>query len=459
MHSQIETKKVFVARNCARTSILTASNLYTTIGAGEVVVLSDTGKLIKTIAEAKAAKAIRLVQGITGGGYYISDLIEKGKVASFKGFKFSQSEEQRVVLGYNGTSGSIAVFDDNVYSVTLEYDNVGNAVCEESKLHKLAYRSPFTAANQWDIANGIAEQYATIIENSRFLSMKVNVISNETGAGSLTGCEVIKGSKAISYTGGTPAVGDVIKVPGLTGTPYRDEFASIYKVEYVDTVNKVVTINIPYQNANQSAIAITKIADLTTGNYGIVFEGVLFPFEFRNGDYVKAFAHVQREGFGITTFTNGGTGFEMLIGNGRHEPVSVEEFYYQGSVRSTDNDRNYSSYVQETQTGHGYSSVNIKFHSHDRINILESNGAIKEVVVFVDRGTYADIKANAAGTALGTNIIEGTGADTVGTIGSFLNILNTFMVASEVIATGTNITNNEGKSLTCSGVFNSGIDL
>jgi hypothetical protein len=462
MHNQREIKKVFIANNCARTAGLTASNLTSLLGPGEIAVLDEKGNLLATAAAAKAAKAIRIYQGLTGGGVTSSDLIQKGKINSFKGFKFVQSSEQRVAIGYNGTSGSIDLFDDNNYVVTIEYDNTGSQISNDFDLHKLLYKSPLINTTQHDVAIGIAAQYAAVLEtvNASF-GIKVNVSTDAVGvvlAVGLTGCEVIKGSRAVLYTTGTPVVGGSYTIAGITGTPYADEVTSVYKVVAIDTVNKTVTLDRPYQNEFQTGIDLAFIANTSLNNYGVVFEGMLNKFQVGFGDYIKTFIHVQTSGFGNSEVTRTGAGFSLNQGKGRHEAVSIEEFYYQGNAMSHGASREFAQYANETKVGYGYSGITIDYYSNDRINIAETSGADKSLVIFVERGTYQNIYDDVAGTALLTNVITGTGADTVNG-SSFLNVLNAFMVGTGVITTGLNLTNNSGLSLAAAGIFSLGIDL
>ncbi len=458
MHNKQEVKKVLIARNCDRTVGLTSANVLENIGAGEIVVLNQGGSIITTEAEAKTAKAIKLVQGLTGGGYNITDLLYKSKIDAFIGTKFEQSAEQRIAVGFNGTSGAIEVFDDNSYSITLEYDNTGAQLEEDKGINKISYKSSFSGATQHEVAVNIASLYAATIERISNFGIKVNVISDKAFAGNVTGCELVNGSKAVSYTGGTPLVGNSIAFEGVTGTPYRDELNGIYVITSIDSVNKVMTLSMPYQNVSQVAGAGMLITDVTADDYGIVIEGKMNSFRVGYGDYTKTFVQFQRNGFGITPVTENIPGFNLNIGNGRHESVSIEEFNYQAYTVNDGSSRDWAEYTNETKVGSGYSGITINYNSRRAINTIEDNGSKKTLLIFVERGSYQDIVDNAAGTALGTNIITGTGADAVSG-SSFLNVLNAFMVSDGIIATGINTVSNEGKSLASDGTFDAGIDL
>jgi len=460
MHSQIETKRVLIARNCDRTPGITAANMYNNLGAGELIITDEKGNILNTSAKAKSAKAIRIFQGLTSGGYSLTDLITKDKISRYEGFKFKQSKEQRVAIGYNGTAGSIEVFDDNTYSFTVEYDNTGASTHNDMEIHKVTYKSPYSNTTQFIVANELVKLFTSTLIHIRDFGIKVNVVTSDAGAAGLTGCEVIRGSKVVQYTAGSPAVDDVFKFAGLTGTPYRDEVDSVYKVTAVDTVAKTVTLDKPFQNADQTGVAAAKIADTSVANYGIVIEGTINDFLAGEGDYIKTLigTELQRTGFGSTTYTDTGVGFEMFPGNGRHESVGLEEFYYQANQRNAEVSKEYATYSKETLNKHGYSGITIDFYSNDKISIVESNGSLKSVTIFLDRGTYTDVEANNANTSFKTCILTGSGADSVDGV-SLINVLNAFMVGAGVITTGINTKSNEGMSLMGSGTYGTGIDL
>jgi len=217
MHAQIETKRVLIAKACDRTVGLSPANLYNNLGPGEVIVMDEGNKIIDTADAAKAAKSIRVFQGLTGGGYVMSDRITKGKIAIYEGTKFEQSSEQKVAIGFNGTAGSIDVMDDNSYSFTVEYENTGANTHNEMEVHKVVFRSPVElgSTTQHMVANELAITYANTLVHMRDFGVKVNVVTDAASAGGLTGVEVVNGSKVIEATGGSAVVGDVLIITGI----------------------------------------------------------------------------------------------------------------------------------------------------------------------------------------------------------------------------------------------------
>ncbi|MEA2038004.1 MAG: hypothetical protein U9O94_10950, partial [Nanoarchaeota archaeon] len=293
---------------------------------------------------------------------------------------------------------------------------------------------------------------------------KVHVISATSGAGgSLTGCEVIQGSKTVTYTGGTlPTVGNVYVFDGVTGTPYRDELTSIYQAVSVDTVNGTITLDREYQNADQTGLSVAIIADTSLHAYGLMIEGTLQSFTLGRGGDLKMDFYTGLKNFGDTTLTDSGTGFDMIFSNGRYEKVAVDEWMYQGNAgRNSDQSREFQNASKASIVDHGYGSIEIESETSERISTVESNGQPINTTIYLDRSTYQDIEDDAVGCQFGDNIITGTGADTVDStgVGSVVNVLNAFMVAHGIIATGLNATANEGCSLAGDGDFTAGVDF
>jgi len=459
MNAQEINKKVFIARNCARTAGLTVSNLTSNLTHGELVVIDETGTILATAAAAKAAKAIRIIGGTVDGFLNISDIIRAKDVTSYKGTKFAQSTEQRIAIGYNGTSGNIVAADANAYSIFVEHD-MGVEVNLGPKDNHVYYISPSSSTTPYMVADGLTKVSANFYAQYPETGLKTHIITSNAGAAGVTGGAVTEGSNIMTYTAGTtPVVGGVYIVPGKTGTPYRDELDTVYTVESINSTTKTVTFTMPYQNASQTGLAVNVIAAPAVGSFGIVFEGKLQSFSVGNGAYVKSHFEVQSTGFGTTPVTDSGSTFQIYNGNGRHEEVSLDEYYHSGAVSGNQyQNREYQKSLNETIVGNGYSGINITYMPNQKININESNGVRKQLVIYTDRTTYADIKTSAAGTAYGTNIITGTGADTVNG-DSVVNVLNAFMVGAGVISTGLNSTSNAGFSLAGDGVYSAGIDF
>lgn len=462
MLHQNNNKRVFIARNCDRTSGLTAGNLTHNLGAGEIIIVNESGAIIDTAAKAQAAKSIKIIQGVTDEPPRISDIIRKEDIVSFLSSKFTQKQEKKVVIGYNGATGSIDVIAANVYTVEIDhiYKNPNNPSAFTTRV---PYESLISGATQYSIAKGLAQLLvSTYIQFEE--GVRVGIISSSavTTADTILGCEVIEGDTVLSYTslqGSTPAVGSVVSIPGITGAPHRDEDSTLYEILYIDTVNTFIELDRPYSNRSQSAIDIEPITNIATGDFGLTLEGVsINNIKPEEAMMMTDFA-VTLKGFGDTPEEKDTVALAINQGFGRHEAVANAELWFQGCQgRNMYQTLEYQNPVNEVTKNHGYSMIKIMYEHNERLGALETNGQKKEMDIYLDRNTYTLIKGNHADTEFGTNIKVGTGLDTIDGSG-VLNVLNAFVVDAGIIATGANTSSNGGKCMTAATTYDTGIDV
>lgn len=457
MHTSKNYKRVFVARNCARTSGLTSANLVNKLAYGEVAVVSAKGALINTVAAAQAANAIRVVVGTKDGSPIFSDLIYKKELLGIFSSKFDQKQERKVIIGYDGSANDIDVIAGSVYAIEVDHIFRG-AYSNEALTKRVSYEAALTGETQHNIAIKLAGLLA--LDYSLFTEKpRVNVIGSEAGLAAMTGGTVVHGSATVTYTGGAaPALGSLVVVPGLTGGIHRDEDNTVYKVIYVDAGSKVIELDRPYQNRDQAGLAINEIA-APAGDYGITIEGMHMNVKFGEAYSVMDF-DVRAFEFGDTPLQYKGATLAIDHGFGRHEEVrNLEKAYGDGEGRNIYQEREFQNFNINTDENTGYSLLNIKFDHQSNPSMMEDHLNPKELDIFLQRGTYVDIKADAAGTAFGTNIQTGTGLVAAGDSDSLINVLNAFAVGAGVLLATANSTANGGKEMTAGTTFSTGIDV
>jgi len=325
--------RVFVAKNCVRTATVTTANMATELGQGEIIVTDEKGAILATAAAAKKAKAIRLHVGIGDGKSVVSDIIRAKDISKYLGTKFIQEIEKRVYIGYNGTAGTIQLIDSNEYRLIVENKSTSPAQMAHPLVNTVSYKSSATGVTQLDIANGLV-QLLTLNYAQFEPAIKAHVIADGTiAAASVTGASVTTGSTVFTYTGGAATIGDVLVVPGKVDAVYGNELNTLYQVIGVDTVNKVITVDKPYQNVSQTGISFGTITAIT--NAGIVLEGVRPSFRLGYGDLVMIDWDTMLSNFGTTLFTK----VEGIHPNGRHEQVGMAENLFQGTAGRRQSER------------------------------------------------------------------------------------------------------------------------
>jgi len=449
-------KRVFVAKNCTRTVGLLDSNLNELLAPGEILVLDQGGKIINTEAKAKAAKAFQIVQGSNGQSPIYSPMYKKKDVKSFKSSKFLQAKPFSYVIGSDGTNGFIDVVGVNNYMVGLEFESnisVGNA---NPYITKVNYTSAASGDSQFNIANSLVKLLSLNFTQFNEATPKATVVTDATGAAGLTTAAVTRGSKAVSYGGGTPVLGGAYKIPGYVGI-YGTEAAGVYTVTAIDSVNSVVTLDKEYNGTTQASVSIAYIADTssTSGdNYGIKIEPGIYGQKNGYEAYMKATIDVMAGNFYNTTLVEDYGDF----GSGRHELVANGEIAHQSYFgRNALQTVEFQNPSVVTDAGTGYSSVMFQTETSERINTVETNGQPSSTVIYLQRGTYEALLTPATAT-LGTNILNGTGIGGAAGDG-VLTVLNALMVDIGVINATANTIPNGGNEITAGANFGAAIDV
>jgi len=458
MHTSKNYKRTFVAKDCIRTVGITAANLMTKLAPGEVMFVNTKGAIVNTAALATAAEGIRLVMGTNQGSPILSDIINKKELSSVLSSKFRQKQERKVVIGNNGVSGTVEIIPGNVYSIEIDHIFKGTYLRDGFNI-RASHEAKLFNETQFSIVQNLAQLIA--LDYSLYDDgLRVNLLTSVAGVAGATGAEVITGNKTVTYTAGTPpTVGNIIKIPGVTGSWHRNEDATAYLVTSVDTVNRFIELDRPYQNRSAAGLATTNIVNDGTQSFGISFEGVYTkPLNCSSAYYLTDF-DVRTFGFGSTTVHSGTVALAIDSGFGRYEAVCNSEFAFTGGEGGNIyQSPEFRRQVHIAEEDNGYSCVTISFGNLSTPTSLETHANPKEIQVFLQRGNYEDIADNVASTEFSTNIKTGTGLSTVNA-DSFLNVLNAFAVSAGVLLVGANTVSNGGREITSGTVFNSGIDV
>ena len=455
-------KRVFIGNNCNRTSGLTPANLNKNLGEGEIVIMDKEGNILKTVVTTgdladtinsvtKEIKEFRIVQGRGNGLLPVqSGLIPVKGIRRIHGKKFEQAVQRKAVLGYNGSTGSIDPLTNNSICVTVEH--FGKESFDNSKpLVVTCGHKTGDTATQIEIADNIVEQLCADYAQYQVPVVKAYRLGSPAGT-SMSTVAALKGSRVITYQSGDGSKTGYLKIDGY-----------VYKIVSENTTSLTYTLDTPYQGDDNATATCTNItAFAVSDNVGIVIEGEVQPFKVGRGAYRFVNFNVFIKGFSTATTKTNLVGDSLAKpGSGRHEPVSVEEYYFQGEDKNMSSDVAYDADLRKhVIDNHGYSAIYIEY---DEINDVATNSRAHqpcEIEIFIDRGTYANIAANAAGTALGTNVITGTGSAIVAG-DSFMNGINALGAKAGVIskATAVNTVSNGGFSLAGAGQYNSGIDF
>lgn len=333
------------------TVALSAGGTVDTLNAGEVGVFSPDGVRVLT-ATAPALTSFFLARGGTAvvgaaNGYQITDLINVADMTPATSAQFPVAAvEQQDSIGYNGTSGSIEVINNNLYMASLYIQEYLTSSTDGRTIKHFQYKSDATAT-QAEIAIGLtgsgiqnfskeAEQYIIF---SAYCNSAVTAANDFVNDITVTrGSKVVSVATAVTW-GPLPltlAVGDFVRMGSNgAGTALTDD---VYRVTAVDTVNLNFTVDRPVQIASQVLAPGTSDAEVITAalgaaaDWGVDLQGQALEFQIGKLFYKKARWETVLKDFGTT---NSAREANALDGRGVGQDMAQMEWFLDGNEGET----------------------------------------------------------------------------------------------------------------------------
>ena len=334
-------------------------------------------------------------------------VLTKGKESSLVATNYVAATSASKAIGFNGTSGSIAVVNSNDYVAHIFWKDNSKTFGYGQPVKFAAYRSS-TAATQVEIASGLALNFNKNFSRENPKIMKAEILINSAGTAVPTGADTIaftNGSKYFTATDidnatGTSAmaVGDYIRIGSATTHP-------CYKIVAIDTTNNIGTLEMPFQGASISGLDTTyelvvaataaaaaagvKLSALDSQQY---FEPGVVKYDF------LVFSVDLKEAFGATTLTDLTSGTK---GNGVYYDIAQTEWFLKGNRGETWRLGNYPKNVAlEATSGKTYNQITIGFAETPSKTIngpVSTYGTVMIATEYPSTGAvYANLK-----TALG----------------------------------------------------------
>jgi len=279
METTKNVTQLFVAKNIAKTA---TANLVidevTDIADGEVCVVDPRNNLQLTTAGYPVGfDSFRICQR-SGARLIFSDIVKAGTV---KRFSISLpannlATEQIDMVGFNGTSGSIDIFADNIYTVRLYMLEPTISGFMQQKIKEGYYKSGI-APTQYDIANGLT---MSLIKNFSREPQRTNRFETVCGAAATAtsggAVTLFYGSNTITVPesaggaadaglynadAGTLVAGDFLRVGSvavLSAPVYR-----IVSITGAGTALATIVLDRPFQGSS-GAVAAANVGAITS---------------------------------------------------------------------------------------------------------------------------------------------------------------------------------------------------
>lgn len=336
LDSKNNIKSVFIVPDIAASTAGTkvTPGLLTT-GA---VVVTDVSNTILDTTTVTAQTTIKIVKD-RGANLPLQQVrLNIADVIAYSGACYQAATEQTSFIGYNGTTGSIAINNDSFYEIKLEHVPNSFAYGKRPANYKYGTYKSDGSATQQEIANGLVASLVQNFKPNRITDWRVfsEVVTDATrtaagtGAGTLT---FTKWSKTVTPTLAAATAnctaGTYISI--ATGTSN-----GVYKVASRNSTTGVLTLEIPYNGETVSGVAagtaLTSItvanAGNTSFNWGVKITGIKQKYDvnrWRQYDKVR-FNPFINDAFVSTTVTTPVTTTAAFDGVGVYEQAANDEY-------------------------------------------------------------------------------------------------------------------------------------
>lgn len=349
MQKERNIGEILIVKSVAATADMEGANVdgfLSTLAVGEPVVVNAAGTVIDATATLPAKFKIGVK--LTSGVIQWTDLIDANSIKSINTNRYVAAAAPVDYIGYNGTSGSIEVINNNLYYVRMYIKPMDKFGFVQQKVQFGVYQSDANAT-QAEIAHGISENLAFNLsrEPEKLRTGKdvvtvelVNSGTSTATSGGVVG--VVKGSKYVQilgtgadagkYNGDAASItaGDYIRFGHATTKTYP-----VYKVESVvsggGAATMVVKLSTAYRGESNSAIAAASVGVIPAAdvaNFGIKLTGNIPEFEVTKFHFQVPFYDVTLEDFGSTLYTRA---TNPTLGNGDWREISQIEQQFLGN--------------------------------------------------------------------------------------------------------------------------------
>lgn len=299
--------KVLVANSEVGATETTLSDFKTSAANGETIAVEADGTAI-----ASGSTSIKVLVKDSEGKVRTTEPIQVSGIKHVKAKAYVSDQEQVSYVGFNGTTGSIDVINDNLYQINLEFRDY-NAISSLDRYRKQAHYQSAASASELAIAEGLRDSlirnFSREPEGNRLGFEMVATTTNDLALG--TGVDSVVFTKDSKYVTATDvdnattnaalAVGDLLRV----GTAATD---AVYRITAIDTTANIITLDQKFQGDTVTVVdtGLRRIpaANLAAQDYGIKISGKPLDFKLGKIQFQKISFYVGLVDSGVTPVTN-----------------------------------------------------------------------------------------------------------------------------------------------------------
>ena len=344
MLSQKNITHVVVGKDLA---LLTSSQTRADLVAGTIGVFKN-GSSTATTDALSAGDRFKVVFKNVDGKIIESPFFDYSNIVSKKAVNYASDTEQKTTVGFNGTSGSIAVNNSSDYYIHLDRKD-SSKTWGEYTLYKMvaAYKSDASATETeiaWGLLANAVKNLAVEKRKGGYEVTRVGIINSNAAVTTndfAGNCTVVKGVAAMTVassgqyaTNTDVVVGDYIRLGATTATAITVS-ANVYKVTAISgTTTKVYTLDRPVSEpsgtySTGTGTEVIPKATAEAANWGLTFTSL--PVKFVPGLFKNqqvTFDINLSDAFGATAVTTVTTPSK---GSGTYEEVAEIEWLLAGN--------------------------------------------------------------------------------------------------------------------------------
>jgi len=352
----------------ATTTTITAMN------AGEIGIFTSEGvRLTEATAATVAGNRFVIVTKLADGTIVRSPEYSKADMKYATRKVYTAATQQVDYIGYNGTSGSMDVINDNTYKIHIQVQELLRSNSDGRKIKFGIYKSS-AAATQAEVASQLVKSLVGNFSREYEKFIKFTMLADHAGAATGAAADTVVGSLGSNKVVITDTAADSSVIALAAGDYFRAGTAvtsPIYKIvsSTVAVTGGTLTLDVPLQAAvnlvGTTAEYITA-AQMAVANCGIVMTGQAL--SFKPGKFNDAVASWDTI---LIDFEDTTTTFKSVaatIGSGTINQVRQMEWFLQGFEGEYNRDTFSETFAPRTNAssavaGGGYDLIRVGFET------------------------------------------------------------------------------------------------
>lgn len=409
MQAQRNVANLLVVNSVAATAGMETNNIdgyISSMSTGEPVIVSPGGVVVD--ATGTLPTEFKIATKLTDGTLLYSDIIKAKGIKSIVAHKYVAATNQVDYVGYNGSTGSFDVINNNIYSIKLYLKPTDTAGFMQQKIKEGFYETDSTAT-QREIALGLCnslylnfkrEPDKVKFGTDRFVFERINSGAQANALGTATAA-LTKGSTAVVFSEDLTALvtaGTIVRF-GTSGAGT----APCYVVTGHNggaAAARVYTLDMPYQGTSTTALAAASVESVTEGDWGIKISSTTYYYEEPKFRYSQPIWETILQDCGSTVVTKS---VKTTPGSGDYRQVRAMEQLFLG------NEGNYyrtqipqPTFRSEVSSSKTYALLTIEYVDNFSTELGGQADSLKQLYIACEKGNggaYSD-----ANTGLGTTL-------------------------------------------------------